>query len=133
MTKDDEFEPRLGRPRHDRAGAVGRATRKLRFSGSRIGRGAGAGRVLHARHRYAAFRSRRVVIQTRIVKIMGHGTNRVRMHLRYLQREGVTRDGAAGQLYGADTDKIDGRAFVERAEGDRHQFRFIVSPEDGAP
>jgi len=132
MTKDNEFEPKLGRPRHDRADAVRRTARKARFNRSRIGRGAGAGRVLHARDRYAAFRSRRVVIQTRIVKIMGHGTNRVRMHLRYLQREGVTREGAAGQLYGADADKIDGRDFVERADGDRHQFRFIVSPEDGA-
>jgi type IV secretory pathway VirD2 relaxase len=132
MTKDDEFEPKLGHPRHDRAGAVRRATGKVRFNGNRIGRGAGAGRVLRARDRYVAFRSRRVVIQTRIVKIMGHGTNRVRMHLRYLQREGVTRDGAAGQLYGADTDRTDGRDFVERADGDRHQFRFIVSPEDGA-
>ena len=25
----------------------------------------------------------------------------------------------------------DGRAFVERGEGDRHSFRFIVAPEDG--
>jgi type IV secretory pathway VirD2 relaxase len=27
---------------------------------------------------------------------------------------------------------VDGKAFLERSEGDRHQFRFIVSPEDGA-
>lgn len=26
---------------------------------------------------------------------------------------------------------MDGRAFVERGQGDRHQFRFIVAPEDG--
>jgi hypothetical protein len=25
----------------------------------------------------------------------------------------------------------DGRAFVERGRGDRHQFRFIVSAEEG--
>jgi len=25
---------------------------------------------------------------------------------------------------------VDGRAFAERSEGDRHHFRFIVSPDD---
>ncbi len=25
---------------------------------------------------------------------------------------------------------VDGRAFAERCEGDRHHFRFIVSPDD---
>ena len=28
-------------------------------------------------------------------------------------------------------DREDGRAFVERGEGDRHSFRVIVAPEDG--
>src|SRR3546814_255428 len=35
-------------------------------------------------------------------------------------------------LYGPDRDQVDGKAFLERADGDRHQFRFIVAPEDGA-
>ena len=55
-----------------------------------------------------------------------------RAHLRYIQRDGVTRDGERGALYGAERDREDGRAFLERADGDRHQFRFIVAPEDGA-
>ncbi|TIL84722.1 MAG: conjugal transfer protein TraI, partial [Mesorhizobium sp.] len=54
-----------------------------------------------------------------------------RAHLRYLQRDGVTREGAPGELYGADSDRVDGKAFIDRADGDRHQFRFIVAAEDG--
>ena len=52
-------------------------------------------------------------------------------HLRYLERDGVTRDGEKGQVYSAERDVEDGRSFVERGREDRHQFRFIVSAEDG--
>ncbi|PWB83743.1 MAG: conjugal transfer protein TraI [Methylocystaceae bacterium] len=56
----------------------------------------------------------------------------VRAHLRYIQRDGVTREGEHGRLYGADQEMADGKAFLERGANDRHQFRFIVAPEDGA-
>ena len=36
-----------------------------------------------------------------------------------------------GQAYGTDTDAADVKAFEERSHSDRHQFRFIVAPEDG--
>jgi type IV secretory pathway VirD2 relaxase len=51
--------------------------------------------------------------------------------IRYLQRDGTTRDGERGRLYGAETDAADGKAFTERGREDRHQFRFIIAPEDG--
>ena len=35
-------------------------------------------------------------------------------------------------MYGQDGDTVDGKAFLDRGTGDRHQFRFIVAPEDGA-
>src|SRR3546814_8743641 len=41
-------------------------------------------------------------------------------------------EGGRGQLYGADSDTVDRAEWLERAKDDRHQFRFIVSPEDGA-
>ncbi len=152
MTQDDEFEPRLGKPRAlggkpksylsrilrsamlASGGTFGRAPRRPGFTGARIGRGAGAGQVLIARDRLAAYRSRRVIVKFSIPKLSGKGVAAARAHMRYVQRDGVTRDGAPGQLYGADTDKADGRAFVDRAEAgeDPRQFRFIVSPEDGA-
>jgi len=57
--------------------------------------------------------------------------NSVAVHLRYIERDGVTRDGQKGQAYGADTDAADLKTFQERGQNDRHQFRFIVSAEDG--
>jgi type IV secretory pathway VirD2 relaxase len=142
--KDDEFEPKLGRgsaPRersyvqrvlHSTAKAGGRVgQRNRRFNGSRIGRGSGVGRVLGSRDKFSAYRSRRVVVQARIVKLAGKGLGGARAHLRYIQRDGVTREGEPGALYDRENDRADGKVFIERAEGDRHQFRFIVSPEDG--
>ena len=150
MAEDDEFEPKLGKMRsvsskrgrrylqqvlrvvalaggRPRPGAQRRA-----FRGSRIGRGAGVGRVLASRDRYAAYRQRRVIVKSRIVKLAGNGVANARAHLRYIQRDGVTRDGQPGQLYSAEQDRADGKAFLERSADDRHQFRFIVSAEDGA-
>ena len=85
-------------------------------------------------------RSRRVAVKARVVKLnpqRGGGRGRqfvsakaVDAHLRYLQRDGVTKDGEKGQVYSARRDGEEGRAFVERGRGDRHQFRFIVSAED---
>lgn len=150
MATEDDFEPRLGRMRTRgkgkqarkflsrviaaanlaRGGAPGRS-RKTGFTGSRIGRGAGVGRVLSARDRYAGFRQRRVIVKTRIVSLRGKGFDGAKAHLRYVERDGTTRDGGRGQLYGADTDKVDRGAWLEKGKGDRHQFRIIVSPEDG--
>lgn len=152
MIFDDEFKPKLGKGR-SRGGAFGdrfvnrvmivanrmrggpiiRASgRKGSFDGSRIGRGAGVGRVLSARGGASALRQRRVIIKSRIVRMTGKASSFGRAHLSYIQRDGVTRDGQPGQLYDRTQDRTDGGAFIERGEGDRHQFRFIVSPEDGA-
>ena len=80
-------------------------------------------------------RARRVIIKSRFVVLQRASSNSVAVHLRYIEREGVTRDGAKGQAYctdtDTDTDAADLKAFQERAQGDRHQFRFIVSAEDG--
>ncbi|OIR00512.1 hypothetical protein GALL_173850 [mine drainage metagenome] len=143
---DDEFEPRLGKIRsrgqkgtkrygHLLLAAINRAggkqARKPDASLRRIGRGGAVGAILGNRDRYAAYRQRRVIVKARIVKLAGKGMNGARAHLRYIQRDGVTRKGERGQLYDAGQDKVDATAFLERAEGDRHQFRFIVAPEDG--
>jgi type IV secretory pathway VirD2 relaxase len=87
--------------------------------------------VLGSRDRLAPFRARRGVVKTRLVKLAGKGMQGARAHLRYIQRDGVTRDGEAGLLYGPATEATDEASFLERCNGDRHQFRFIVSAEDG--
>jgi len=86
-------------------------------------------------------RSRRVAVKARVVKLnpqRGAARGRqfvsgkaVDAHLRYLERDGVTRDGDKGQVYSADKDIADGPAFLDRGREDRHQFRFIVSAEEG--
>ena len=145
---DEDFEPKLGIPRARAGKRVKRyATRVLvaarlagsktgiagrRFDGSRIGRGASIGRLLSSRDRLAGYRARRAVVKTRLVRLHGKGLGAARAHLRYIQRDGVTRDGRPGELYGRDADAADGKAFLERSAEDRHQFRFIVSAEDGA-
>ena len=77
------------------------------------------------------FRARRVVVKARVVKLKGAESQAVATHLRYLQREGVTLDGNRGQAYSALEDQADTKAFAERGQNDRHQFRFIVAAEDG--
>lgn len=73
--------------------------------------------------------SRGVVIKARVVR---HGPKSAPLttHLAYLQRDGVTRDGAAGRMFDGDGDDADARAFAGRCQSDRHHFRFIVSPDD---
>jgi type IV secretory pathway VirD2 relaxase len=143
---DEDFELWLGRVAKDRlfghqvrkalnlAGGAKRSSgaRARRFDGSRIGRGSGTGRILGTSNRHSGPRSRRVVVKARIVRLAGSGAKAAVAHLRYLQRDGTTREGERGTMYSADLDKADGKAFLERGTDDRHQFRFIVTAEDGA-
>ncbi|WP_157215325.1 relaxase/mobilization nuclease RlxS [Flavisphingomonas formosensis] len=150
MADDDSFEPRLGRQRSQgvkrprrylgrvlaaanlaRGSGVGSRPVTGSFTGNRIGRGAGVGRLLGSRGGHAAASRRRVIVKASVVKLVGKGASAAAAHLRYLQRDGTTREGERGALYGRDADVVDGNAFGERGAGDRHQFRFIVSPEDG--
>ncbi|MCG8432572.1 MAG: DUF3363 domain-containing protein, partial [Gammaproteobacteria bacterium] len=145
---EDIFKPKLGRIRSlggrrtksylnrvlhqvSAAGKTGFGTRRSagQFSGNRIGRGGSAMRQRRAGHRFGPA-SRRVVIKTRIVKLKGGGVAAARAHLNYIQRDGVSKENEPGRLYDAASEDVDGKAFLERSEGDRHQFRFIISPED---
>jgi type IV secretory pathway VirD2 relaxase len=73
--------------------------------------------------------SRRCVIKARIVKTTGRGLAAARLHLAYIERDGVERDGSAGRLYGAD-ETLDRASVVDAIAGEQHGFRFIISPED---
>lgn len=147
MSDEDEFEPRLGKMRATRGKraskylgrilsavavvAAASVTRRKRFDGSRIGRGAARGRLLSSRGASDEKSARRVIVKTRLVRLGGKGLDAARAHLKYIQRDGVTREGEPGELYAADQDVADGKSFLERGAGDRHQFRFIVSAEEG--
>jgi type IV secretory pathway VirD2 relaxase len=111
------------------------------------GRGAAMAQTLKDRSAWsrdgsgARTRARRVAVKARVVKLNPQrgaargrqfvGAKAVDAHLRYLERDGVTKDGEKGQVYSAERDVEDGRAFLDRGREDRHQFRFIVSAENG--
>jgi type IV secretory pathway VirD2 relaxase len=98
---------------------------------SRVGAGSSAWSV--DRISGMRVRARRVMVKARVVKLSGaKAAGAAQAHLRYLQRDGVSREGEQGRFYSIFSDDADGKAFLERGAGDRHQFRFIVSPEDGA-
>jgi type IV secretory pathway VirD2 relaxase len=113
-----------------KAAAVGSRLRKGRCC--RIGRGQAAADRLKrsAELRGPGERMRRVAVKARIVRLKRSGKG-ADAHLRYLQRDGTDREGERGRLYGPEADAADGKEFVERGRDDRHQFRFIVAPEDG--
>jgi type IV secretory pathway VirD2 relaxase len=90
------------------------------------------GRILSSRDRHAGLRARRAVVKTRLVKLGGKALSGAVAHLKYIQRDGVTREGEPGELYAADQDVADGKAFLELSSEDRHQFRFIVSAEEAS-
>jgi len=145
---DDDFKPKLGRSRSKdgkratkyggrilaaaRLAGTKTGVKARRFDGSRIGRGASMGRLLSSRDRLAAFRGRRAVVKASLIRLGGKAGQAARAHMRYIQRDGVTREGLPGELYGPESDRADGDEFLKRTAGDRHQFRFIISAEDGA-
>ena len=152
MTEDREyrFRPRLGKPRA-RGGKsakrfINRVLKAAQKAGppvrpgkarssSSVRRNTGASARLAARgygrcYAYTQGRSRRVVVKARVMKLADGGFAGLKEHLRYVQRDGVSKEGEGGLLYDETSDAVDGRAFAERCEEDRHYFRFIVSPED---
>ena len=136
---DDRFRVRPGASRNRQQKFISQVLKEVskaggkpvRKSGARPGARLGRGHVA-ARFtgRSAQPGSRRVTIKTRLVNLKQAGSRSTTTHLRYIEREGVGRDGEPGQAYGPTTDSADLVAFEERGREDRHQFRFIVSPED---
>ncbi|CAG4892891.1 relaxase/mobilization nuclease domain-containing protein [Paraburkholderia gardini] len=139
---DDRFRVRPGAPKQrgdayvnkvlrqaNKAGAkLGKAASKVgQRPGSRLGRGHVAARFAG---RGLGANTRRVTIKARLVNLAQAGPHSTAAHLRYIEREGVDRQGGPGHAYGPTTDDADLEAFKERGADDRHQFRFIVSPED---
>ena len=140
----DDLKPKLGRIRDTASHAQLRTNTQMLRETGRAGaravrrrgpitsampkRGMGAG--VRAAAGLIAPGSRRVIVKARYTRITAGDMGASRAHLKYIQRDGVTRDGDVGRLYDAQHDDVDGRAFLERSANDPHQFRFIVSAED---
>jgi hypothetical protein len=72
-----------------------------------------------------------VVVKARVVHVdNAWGKKAARLHLSYLERDGVEQDESAGTLYGANG-PIERSEFEQDLPGEKHQFRIILSPEDG--
>ncbi|PQA87585.1 DUF3363 domain-containing protein [Hyphococcus luteus] len=146
MTGPDDFTPRLGRIRDvGKAGGkrvqtqLRRAVARLKksgtkgaFTGKRYGAGGAARTRARTSRHLARQRLRRVVVKVHIARAGKTGPGLYRAHVGYLRRDGVDRDGEGGRLYDREREGLDPKKFLERSEQDRHQFRIIVSPEDGA-
>ncbi|WP_084398829.1 DUF3363 domain-containing protein [Henriciella aquimarina] len=146
MTEPDDFTPRLGRIRDIGKSGGGRAKSQLQhaiarlktsgkksaFSGKRYGAGGAARTRARSTRHLARQRVRRVIVKSHIARAAKSGAAVYRMHLGYIQRDGVERDGSGGRLYDREGDDIEPKKFLGRGENDRHQFRLIISPEDGA-
>jgi hypothetical protein len=145
MTDDHEFFVRLGRIGDRGASSAGQArgfVQEVVGAARRSGLGAldlkgrsgfrrsGRGRDAGRRGRLG---NRRVIVKGRIVRHRGsrYRAAPLAMHIRYLRREGVTRDGAPAEMFDREG-AADHAAFAARCEDDRHHFRFIISPEDAA-
>lgn len=143
MKIEDEFRVRPGRVRSSssqrarpfiaqalaatqRAGGLISRNGRIGSQRSRFGKGQ---RASIQANRFITSRTRGAVIKARVVRNSGRGSP-LATHLSYLRREGVTRDGEKAHLFGPGPNRIDPKDFAERCEGDRHHFRFIVSPDD---
>jgi type IV secretory pathway VirD2 relaxase len=139
---DDRFRVRPGAPKQRGDAFINKVLRQTNKTGSKLGKTVGKvgqrpGSRLGRGHVAARFagasltpNARRVTIKARLVHQAKAGPRSTAAHLRYIEREGVDRQGGPGHAYGPTIDVADATAFEERGREDRHQFRFIVSPED---
>ncbi|MEH6694061.1 MAG: DUF3363 domain-containing protein [Hyphomonas sp.] len=75
---------------------------------------------------------RRVIVKTRTVRMAASSRSALMNHIGYIRRDSALSNEDRGQLFDRDSDTADSRPFVEGASTDRHHFRFIISPEEGA-
>lgn len=120
--------------RYSRSGGAGPRESKLRMklpnlkAGMAVKRGAGGGFKAPA----SAYR-RRVM-----VKLGYHRHNtpdamgKLHSHLKYIQRPGAGEELVSASLFGKDEGEVKGHSVVAQWKDDRHHFRLIFSPNDGA-
>jgi hypothetical protein len=108
-----------GASAYGKSGGLGGRVRGKVDAGRGVRRGRGAafvrGRTLGGRgwtHRQPG--ARRVMVKSRSVRAAGKN-GRAAAHLRYIQRDGTSRDGERGRLYSATQDRTDGDAFLDAA------------------
>ena len=143
VSDDFDFVPRLGKIRSKgkvktqlkrlkrvvAKGRLGTRGRKSLAPGAVRHAGRGKVQAALARH-WSNQRTRRVIVKVHIARAGPTGVAGFAKHVAYIRREGAGREGERGKLYDRSHDEADAKAFNNRADEDRRQFRLIVSPED---
>jgi RNA polymerase sigma factor (sigma-70 family) len=70
-----------------------------------------------------------VIVKAHVVRLAAGGAKVAALHLRYIERDGVEKDGSPGALYGPDG-PVPADVFREPRLDEKHQFRLVVSPEE---
>ncbi len=74
--------------------------------------------------------SRRVVVKARVIKMTAYGVGAAKLHLSYLDREGTGQTEEREGFFDRKHEGIQRQEMDAIREGEPHQFRLIVSPED---
>ena len=131
------FRPKLGKGRKTAGRARSGSLRDalfgvIRATGGAYRKASGTGtrrRLARIAVRQPSADARRVVLKARFVKMTPRAAKAAALHLRYIERDGVEKDGSKGVLYDADGPART-EAFEEPRKGEKHQFRIILAPED---
>lgn len=120
---DDRFRVRPGPPKQRGDAFINKVLRQTNKAGAKFGKAFGKagqqpGSRLGRGHVAARFagasltpNARRVTIKARLVHLAKAGPRSTAAHLRYIEREGVERQGGPGHAYGPTTDTADTAAF----------------------
>lgn len=137
-TEDRALRPRIGgrgghiaseRVPGFRAALLARLQQRLARAGRATASVLGGRRLRTTDVSEPGITARRCVVKARVVPMKLRGLAAARLHLDYIEREGVEPDGTKGVVFGRAS--ADARSDLHAAlPAERHQFRFIVSPED---
>jgi type IV secretory pathway VirD2 relaxase len=129
---DNPFTPRPGRIRS--TGSGGRAKTYLTRMTKALSSAGGVRRTaLPARPRPAPRGGqRRVIVKARIVRMSASSAAALAAHIGYIRRDAALEEKDRGKLFDALSEDASVSDLTKSIADDRHHFRFIVSPEDGA-
>lgn len=123
--------------KHDASGV--RTSMLQRLSASRLFAYGDRAGVLSAAQRRSGrgFRvdvRQRVIVKALVSRHLGRRAARgaaLAAHVAYLGRAGAGQDGARPEFFDRQSDGVEGAVATQDWSGDRHHFRFIISPEHG--
>lgn len=130
----EDFQVRPGgrRAPERSAGTLIRQAKHLAKKAARRSRG-GSGRGKHAgRGPLFSNSPQRVTVKVNYYKHTGKNPGqRLRRHVQYLQRQAATVQDERPMAYSAEQEQVDAVELVKGWEGDKHHFRWVISPENG--